>query len=642
MAKKKKNKNVAPQSRLLADGSRSESQLIAPSSIHYTSEHELKVENNFVRSFVMNGYPTRVGVGWLREFFEYRGDMDVAIHIIPSDERTALDEITDKITQYEAQYQTELQKGSIKNTTSLQSKLQALYQQRAKLEQNYESMFHVSTLCSIYNHDLKELNKECQKFQSRISGQRMNAMPLSLRQDEGYKSVSPFMTSEVNDYMRNMNTGALSTMFPFYNSDVNHPGGTFIGRNALLNTPVFINFFNKKVLGNANIFISGASGSGKTYLTSLITLRSAPDGVRSVIIDPENEYGPVCDAEGGTTIKIAPDSKNMMNPFDIDEEVVVDDNGNPTGEIKVDIKGKISELLNLFSVMCSSSQATSSLSGTLKADISETLMRLYQSYGFTNDPNSLYDVIDNLDEKTGEYTHKRVLKKMPTLSDFKMALENYMQDRDVMNREELNNFYRTLTLFTKGDSGIYDMFDCETNFTNINMNDTPVIRFDIQGIEDDMLRPIGMHVVLSWIWNKFVKKDVASRKRVIVDEAWMMLQQSFAGSDYTAKFLENCARRIRKYNGSLCCASQNFREFVMRPEGLAVLSNSAVKMFLKQEPEDVQAVGDRFILSDGEKSFLLSAGRGDTLIKVKKDSFIADVYAFPFEDRLITKSYLAD
>ena len=217
-----------------------------------------------------------------------------------------------------------------------------------------------------------------------------------------------------------------------------------------------------------------------------------------------------------------------------------------------------------------------------------------------------------------------------------------MQNREVVNREELTNFYRTLTLFTKGDSGIYDMFDCETNFGDLNMNNVPVIRFDIQGIEDDMLRPIGMHIVLNWIWNKFVKKDVATRKRVIVDEAWMMLQQSFAGAEYTAKFLENCARRIRKYNGSLCCASQNFREFVIRPEGLAVLSNSAVKMFLKQEPEDVQAVGDRFILSDGEKEFLLSAGRGETLIKVKKDSFIADVYAFPFEDRLITKSYLVD
>ena len=641
MAKKKQNAE-SKKSSFLAEGSRSEAQLIAPSSIHYTSEHELKVENNFVRSFVIAGYPSRVRIGWLKDFYGYRGDMDVAVHITPSNERTALDELTAKITQYQAQYMTELEKGSIKNTTALMSKIDALTQQRAKLEQNYESMFHVSTFCSLYNHDLKELNKETQKLQSRAKGQKIDLMALSLRQDDGFKTVSPYLSSSINDYPRNMNTGALSTMFPFYNSDVNDPGGIFIGRNRLLNTPVFINFFNKRELGNANLSIFGASGSGKTYLASLITLRSAIDGVNTVIIDPENEYGPVCDAAGGVTVRIAPDSQNMMNPFDIDEEVVVDEKGNVTGSNRVDIKGKISELLNLFSVMYSGAGAGNCLSGTLQADISEVLTRLYTDFGFTSDPESLYRNDSYLDKKTGEYRHDRVLKTMPTMTDFKKALQDYMQAREVVDERELMNFNKLLSLFTKGDSGIYDLFDCQTNFSAINLTNVPVIRFDIQGIEDDVLRPIGMHVVLSWIWNKFVKKNVNIRKRVLADEAWMMLQQSFAGSEFTAKFLENCARRIRKYNGSLCCASQNFREFVARPEGLAILSNSAVKIFLKQEPEDVHAVGDRFILSDGEKQFLLSAGRGDTLIKVKKDSFVADVYAFPFEDELISKKYLND
>ena len=101
-------------SRYLTDGSVSEEQLIAPSAIHYTSEHELKIENNFARSFVINGYPSRVQVGWLNDFYGYRGDMDVSVFIIPSNERTALDELTEKITQYEAQLATELQKGSKK------------------------------------------------------------------------------------------------------------------------------------------------------------------------------------------------------------------------------------------------------------------------------------------------------------------------------------------------------------------------------------------------------------------------------------------------------------------------------------------------------------------------------------------------
>lgn len=624
---------------LLEKGLRTKKELMAPSSVILTSEHEIKIGDSYARSYVIQGYPSRVGIGWMNDIYSYDGDMDSSVFIVPFNERKALSELTEKITEYEAQLVTEREKGSVRNTTMLQSKLQALYQQRAKLEQNYESMFHVSAFCTVYNSDFKELSKETQKFQSRASGRKIGLLSLSLRQEEGFRTCSPFCLPEINNYYRNVNTGALSTMNPFYNSEICHQDGIFIGRNRLTNTPVFINFFNKKVLGNANIFITGASGSGKTYLSSLLTARSALDGVISTIIDPEDEYGPVTEAMGGVTVKIAPGSENTINPFDIDIEIETDEMGNPTGRVKVDIKERVSELLNLFSVMYSGTGEGRALSGPLKADLSEVLVRMYKDFGFTSDPESLYEKNTELDPVTGEYRHGKVLKRMPILSDFRNALKEFMKERET---EELLVFERMLSLFTKGEGGIYDLFDCETDLSGVDINNAPIIRFDIKGIEDGILRPLGMHVVLTWIWNKFVKKNVTVRKRVVADEAWMMLQQTFAGSDYSARFLENCARRIRKYNGSLCCASQNFREFVSREEGLAVLANSAVRMFLKQEAEDVRAVGDRFILSDGEKEFLLSAKRGDTLIKVNKQSFIAEVFAFPFEDRLITKDYLRD
>ena len=101
MAKKKskivKIEEERKDSHYLADGSRSEDQLIAPSAIRYTSEHELKIENNFARSFVINGYPSRVQVGWLSDFYGYKGDMDTSVFITPSNERTALDELTQNL-----------------------------------------------------------------------------------------------------------------------------------------------------------------------------------------------------------------------------------------------------------------------------------------------------------------------------------------------------------------------------------------------------------------------------------------------------------------------------------------------------------------------------------------------------------------
>lgn len=610
------------------DGSRDIFQLLAPSAVRYSSEHELQVENNYVRTFVLNGYPSRVTFGWLDQLYNYNGDMDVAVYIEPYELRSAVDELTSKITQYTAQLMIEQENGSIKNVDNLSSKINSLYEQRAKLEQNYENMFHVATFCSMYNSDLRQLNKDAQMFQSLVSGAKKSIMPLTLRQDDGFRTVAPFGKNRIPDYYRNMNTDALSTMNPFYNAEVSHMDGTLIGINELTGTPTIINFFNRKLLGNANLLVFGKSGAGKTYLVSLITLRSAIEGVRSVILDPENEYGKVTEALNGITINIAP-GENMINIFDIDSEVIVDQDGNSNG-VTVDIKGKVASLLNIFSVWFPDEFSDS----VFFADVSKVLLSLYDDFGITTNPESLYQTENYFDEETEQYVNRKVQKVVPKMSDFKAKLEQQTDNKQLMR------FANTLAPYTSG--GIYDMFDCYTNIDMQYFNEAILIRFVLQSVEDEVLRPVIMYIVADWCWNKFIKRDLWTKKRLVCDEAWMMLQKSMKASDYTSLFLEKCARRIRKYNGSLCCASQNFREFVSRDEGQAVLSSSAVKMFMKQDENDILDVTNRFILSDGERQRLLTAKRGEVLMKIGTESFVVRVLSFPFENSLISKEYLKE
>ena len=42
-----------------------------------------------------------------------------------------------------------------------------------------------------------------------------------------------------------------------------------------------------------------------------------------------------------------------------------------------------------------------------------------------------------------------------------------------------------------------------------------------------------------------VKKNPKIKKRIICDEAWMLVSKNMAGHEFTETFLENCARRIR-------------------------------------------------------------------------------------------------
>jgi type IV secretory pathway VirB4 component len=116
----------------------------------------------------------------------------------------------------------------------------------------------------------------------------------------------------------------------------------------------------------------------------------------------------------------------------------------------------------------------------------------------------------------------------------------------------------------------------------------------------------------------------------------MLVSKNIAGHEFTATFLENCARRIRKRNGGLLVASQNFTEFAESSQGRAVLTNTTLKIFLKQNSTDIDAVQESFRISEGEKSFLLSAKKGSMLIKLNDDDIIATAMPSDFEKDLIS------
>ena len=605
----KKDKNV------LGFGDRTVKDFIAV-DVDRTSEEYMKVGGKYVRSFILNGYPSIVQVGWLEDLYSFDGDVDTVIHVMPSDERGALDQLTAKITQFEAQLEMESKKGNIRNITSLQDKISSLVAQRRALEQNYENLYYIQIGANIYDDSVESLRKQTEKLIGKLKGRRINVDEMYLRQEESYKSVLPIGQSFVKDKFRNFNSGALSACFPFYYSEISHKNGTFLGINSDTMTPVFVDFYDRSILNNSNASVFGQAGSGKTFFVSLLTLRSAIKGIRTIIIDPEGEYKKICDIVGGANLKISPDAKSGINPFDIEEEI--DDEG----VVFVDIKSKVADILNLIAVM------VGGLTNEAKATVAHVIGETYKEAGITEDPNSLYEIGNFFDESTGELIQKRK-KPMPTLSNLRNNLEKYRKSAET-NVEILSPIVNTLGMFCKG--GIYDMFDRQTSDNLKDFFDTPVVNFDISQLEESVLRPIGMYIAMTWTWEKFVKKNPKIKKRIVCDEAWMLVNKNMAGHEFTAQFLENCARRIRKRNGGLLVASQNFMEFADNPQGRAVLTNTVVNILLKQNPTDIDAVQEVFKLSGGEKQYLLTAKRGQILIRMNDES--SQVYVLPFPDEL--------
>lgn len=602
-----------PGKRKLEEGVPSVKDFIAPPSFERGFSDHLKVGDKYVRNFIMKGYPINVSVGWLDYLYNYDGDMDVVLNIEPADERGALEELTAKITQYEAQLYNEQEKGSIKNITKLRNDIQRLYEQREKLENNYENLFYIQIGANLYADSLDELNKETQKVDTKLKGRKIFMMPTYLRQDDGYKTVLPFGKTYIPDLFRNFNTGALTACFPFYNSEISHERGVMVGVNLTTSTPVLIDFYDRSQLTNSNMTIFGTSGSGKTFFTSLLTMRSALRGVRTTIIDPEGEYSALTRALGGSYIMVAPNSTQFINPFDIEEEF--DDK---LGREIVKLKDKISDNVNLIAVM------NGGLDNVQRALVSDTIALMYNRFGMTEDPESLYEETSYFDEKAQELIHGKQKKHMPTFSDFHNILAELVKDEQDLR---LTSLVKALTIFKKG--GIYDMFDQETSEELRDFKNAPIVTFDVSQLEESVLRPIGMYVALSWAWEKFGKKNPDIKKRIICDEAWMLLNKNMAGVEFTAQFLENVSRRARKRNSGLLVASQNFIEFADNSNGKAVLTNAFVNIFLRQNSTDIDALQHEFHLSDGERNFLLQAQKGEFLLRMNGDSYVA--YALPFD-----------
>lgn len=616
------------KSNVISKGIRTVKDVFAPPSFDRSNPDYLKVGNKFVRSFVMNGYPSMVSVGWLDKLYNYEGDMDTAIYVEPADERGALDELTRKITQFEAQLSMEVEKGNIRNITKLRNTITQLYEQRERLEQNYENLFHIEVFANLYADSEDDLNKQAQKLDNKLKGRKIYLMPVYLRQDDAYKSALPFGKPYITDMYRNFNSGAMTACFPFYNSEISHKDGVFLGVNLATMTPVLINFYDRKVLNNSNLTVFGQAGSGKTFFVSLLTLRSTLKGVRTVIIDPEGEYTKLTKAVGGSHIYIAPDSETKINPFDLEEEDETDDSGNPTGLKVVKIKDKVADIINLVAVMAGG------LTREQESIVATVAFQVYEDKGFTEDVKSLYVTEPSFDAETGEFYHDGMKKPMPTFSEFHDKLVQFAEREEDSDIKRLAN---ALKMFKKG--GVYDMFDCQTS-NEIDFSKSPIVTFDISKLEESVLRPIGMYIALSWTWEKFVKKNPEVQKRIVCDEAWMLVNKNMAGFEYTASFLEKAARRIRKRNGGLLVASQNFIEFADSPQGKAVLTNAVVNIFLRQDATDIDAVQDTFKLSDGEKNFLLEAKRGELLIKMNGESSVAYAMPFEYEQNLITRAYV--
>jgi type IV secretory pathway VirB4 component len=301
-----------------------------------------------------------------------------------------------------------------------------------------------------------------------------------------------------------------------------------------------------------------------------------------LILDPENEYRSIAELYNGSFISFSLKSEHNFNPFDLPPVLA--------NEEPEDIyKEHIADLLAFCQLLMGEKLSAENL-----AILDQAINQTYASFNIL--PNKDFSKIE----------------RFPTLNDLRKILNSLVGGSKIASK---------LYPYTEGNlSGFVN------KPTTIEL-DKRLIIFGFKELPE-VLRPIGMFVVLSYILNR-VKREMKKRL-VIIDEAWWIMRQEFG-----AEFLLNAIKRGRKYNLAVTNISQDVEDLLNSPYGKPIITNSAIVFLMKQSQASIDLCGNVFALTEGEKQFLLQAERGQGLILVGPKRVPVYILASYAEDQII-------
>jgi len=532
---------------------------IAPSSIELQSNY-FRIGTRLARSYYVYGYPRQINTGWLSGLVNIDEVIDISIYIYPVASQIVMQNLRKKVTQLEAGIQIDAEKGKVRDPGK-QAAIQDAEEMRDKLQVGEERFFRFGLYFNVYANDLDELEFVSHKVETMLGQGLIYSKPGTSQQEQGLNTVVPQFVDEMQ-IRRNMNTGALSTSFPFTSANLSQDNGILYGIN-MHNSGLVI--FDRFSLENGNSVVFAKSGAGKSFAVKLEALRSMMFGTEVIIIDPENEYQKLADSVAGAYVRLSLSSSTRINPFDLPKVIDPEEADNA-------LRSNLIMLHGLLRLMMGGAQAqlvggNNSVSPALnpieESDLDTALIETYAKAGITNDPLTQNTI-------------------PPTIADLYDTLL-HMGGSGPQLAQRIRK-YTTGTF-----AGIF------SQQSNINI-DNPFVVFNVRDLEDE-LRPVAMYIVLNYIWNR--TKSDKKKRLLIIDEAWQLMKY-----EDSANFIFSLAKRARKYNLGITTISQDVEDFMGSRMGRAIVANASMQLLFKQSPSSVDVLADVFKLTEEEKKRL--------------------------------------
>ena len=550
-----------------------EASLFGPHAVEVAPQH-LSVGDEVCRSFAIVGYPREVGPGWLAPLLTHPGRLDLSLHIEPIPTEIAADRLRRQLARLESSRRIDARKGRLVDP-QVDAAADDAGDLAHRLARGSARLFRVGLYLTVHATDLRTLAAECQRVRALVGSLLLEPMPATFRMLQGWVTTLPVGVDLVG-LTRSLDTDAVAAAFPFAGVPLD-PRGVLYGTTTSGSGLVC---WDRFACDNHNAVILARSGAGKSYLAKLEVLRSLYRGVQVFVVDPEDEYRRLCDAVGGAYLPLGSPGVRL-NPFDL-----------PPGPDPLTRRALF--LHTLIGVLLGAP-----LDPEATAALDRAVLDTYAAAGITTD----------------QRTHGR---PAPTLTDLAQALN--VGDNPAATALAV----RLAPYVTGSHRGLFD------GPTTVRP-DSHLVAFSLRDLPDE-LKAAGTLLTLDAIWHRVSDPQARRRRLVVVDEAWLIMRDAEG-----ARFLFRMAKSARKHWCGLTVVTQDAADVLSTPLGQAVVANAATQILLRQAPQSIDALTESFALSDGERTFLLGAPRGDGLLCAGPDVRVAfHTVASDEEHRLVT------
>ena len=329
---------------------------------------------------------------------------------------------------------------------------------------------------------------------------------------------------------------------------------------------------------NANGFVLGGSGSGKSYLTQGLVTSALLDGALVVIVEKGAGYEPMVRSMGGSiiTLEPTPDNPSSINPFDL-----------PPGQTEPD-PDKRARLVQIIRAMLGDTGRNPAIETAL---IQAALDRVY------------LQAVDNVfDPERGEV---RKEFRPPRLTDFVDSLRKLQNSSsgDPLSEEQQEEA-RKMALELDGWIGKSTYASIVDRPTTVTL-DNDLVYFNVMSLASypELLR-VGVLLISEVIWQQVLHNE-GRNKFIVFDEVWALLKH-----DASRSFIEGLFRTLRKHGGGALAVTQSLQEIRDAMSGvLTSVSHYYLFQMTGEERLAQEALGYPDAVFEAHKNVATSPGR---------------------------------